>query len=52
MGLRLGYEYLKPDAFYFGIDILGAGAFNGFHETCKGYHIPRNNGVGFANIVS
>ena len=51
MGFRVGYEYLKPDAFYFGMDIMGAGGIHGFHETFKGHHIPRNkSSTGFANL--
>lgn len=51
LGLRLGYEYLKPDAFYFGIDLMVAGANHGFHESFKDYHIPQSDGLaGFANL--
>jgi hypothetical protein len=50
MGLKLGYERLKPDAFYFGIDILATRGLNGFHESYKGCPTPRANKVGFANI--
>lgn len=45
LGLRLGYEYLKPEAFYFGIDILAAGANHGFHESFKGHRIPQSDGL-------
>ena len=45
LGLKLGYEYLKPEAFYFGIDILAAGANHGFHESFKGHHIPQSDGL-------
>jgi hypothetical protein len=48
MGLRLGYEYLKPEFFYFGIDLLSAAANHGFHEKYKEYYIPQINGwIGF-----
>lgn len=48
MGLRLGYEYLKPEFFYFGIDLLAAAANHGFHEKYRGYYIPQTNGwIGF-----
>ena len=51
LGLRLGYEYLKPDAFYFGIDLMLAGGSHGFHESFKGHHIPQGNGrTGFGNF--
>lgn len=51
MGLRLGYEYLKPDAFYFGIDLMGAAGIHGFHETFKRFHVPRSHGTaGFVNF--
>ena len=51
VGLRLGYEYLKPDAFYFGINLLAAGGNHGFHESFKGYHEPQSDGLtGFSNI--
>jgi hypothetical protein len=51
LGLRLGYERLKPQAFYFGIDIMAAGGNHGFHESFKGYHIPQSGGgMGFANL--
>ncbi len=51
MGLRLGYEYLKPNAFYFGIDLMGAAGIHGFHETFKRFHVPRNHGTtGFVNF--
>ena len=51
LGLKLGYEYLKPDAFYFGIDILAAGGNHGFHESFKRERIPQSNGLtGFANL--
>lgn len=47
-GLRLGYEYLKPDFFYFGIDLLSAAANHGFHEKHRKYYIPQANGwIGF-----
>jgi hypothetical protein len=53
LGLRLGYEYLKPEAFYFGIDVLSAGANHGFHESFKGRQIPQSNdltGFGFFEL--
>jgi hypothetical protein len=51
LGLRLGYEYLKPEAFYFGIDIMAAGANHGFHESFREHHVPQSNGLtGFGNF--
>lgn len=51
LGLKIGYEYLKPDAFYFGIDILVAGANHGFHESFKGGGFPQSDGrTGFGNL--
>lgn len=51
IGLKLGYEYFKPKAFYFGIDILGAGGNHGFNNSYQGYHFPKNGGTtGFGNI--
>jgi len=51
IGLRLGYEYLKPKAFYFGIDLMGAGGNKGFSDSYKGYHFSKSNGLtGFGNI--
>lgn len=51
LGLKIGYEYLKPDAFYFGVDFLAAGANKGFHESFKGSHFPQSDGLtGFGNF--
>lgn len=45
LGLRLGYEYLKPEAFYFGVDVLSAAGNHGFHESYKSLHFPQSNGL-------
>ena len=51
LGLKVGYEYLKPDAFYFGIDVLLAGANKGFHESFQGVNFPQSNGLtGFGDL--
>lgn len=51
LGLKLGYEYIKPDAFYFGIDFLAAGANKGFHESLKGQSFPQSSEfAGFGNF--
>ena len=51
LGLKIGYEYLKPDAFYFGIDVLAAGGNHGFHESFKGETVPQSDGLtGFGNF--
>ena len=48
MGLKLGYEYLKPECFYCGLDLTAAAANRGFHEKYKEYYIPQTNGwIGF-----
>lgn len=43
-GLRLGYEYLKPDAFYAGIDLLGTSSEVDFKATEKGEGVSWDKG--------
>lgn len=43
MGLKLGYEYLKPNSFYFGTDLLVAVGNKSFHKSYKGDDFPRSN---------
>jgi hypothetical protein len=51
VGLRLGYEYLKPNSFYFGADLLSAIGNNGFHDSFKHYHFRRPDCLtGFSNV--
>lgn len=50
-GLRLRYEYLKPKAFYAGIDLFSAWSPNGSHAKFKKFHFHRNNNnIGFGNL--
>jgi hypothetical protein len=51
LGLNLGYEYLKPKAFYASIDLVSAGSNQGFRAIYKGYKLHRDHGLsGFGNI--
>ena len=43
IGLKLGYEYLKPKSFYFGTDLLFAVGNKSFHKSYKGDELPRSN---------
>lgn len=43
-GLRLGYEYQKPDAVYAGINLLGIGSENDFHASRNGHHLTWRKG--------
>lgn len=50
-GLRLRYEYLKPKAFYAGVDLFSAASSKSFHAKYHGYHFHRNSNVtGFGNF--
>jgi len=50
-GLRLRYEYLKPEAFYAGIDLFSAVSPKSFHAKSQRYHFHQNNGItGFGNF--
>jgi|SRR5579862_3911046 len=50
IGLKLGYEYLKPKSFYFGADLLLALGNKSFHESYNDYDFPKSNaGTGFSN---
>jgi hypothetical protein len=40
-GFDLGYEYLKPDDLYVGIDMIVAGAGSGYAATYQNRHIPK-----------
>jgi len=51
LGLRLGYEYLKPDAFYGAIDLLSAGSNRGFEASVQNKKISEESGItGFGNL--
>jgi hypothetical protein len=50
-GLRLRYEYLKPHAFYAGIDLFSAVSNKSFHAKLGKFHFPINNNItGFGNF--
>jgi hypothetical protein len=50
-GLRLGYEYLKPNAFYGGLEVFSAGNCDGFRAYMQGNRLPKQSGpTGFGNI--
>ena len=38
-GLRLGYEYLKPKAFYAGVDLLGTSTGSDFKASYQGHNL-------------
>ena len=49
-GFRLGYEYLKPRAFYGSIEIFSAGANKGFNGTYKKRSCKYSGITGFGNL--
>lgn len=50
-GFKLGYEYLKPKAFYAGIDLVSAGSPSGFDLFYKDRRITFGGGrTGFGNF--
>lgn len=38
-GFRIGYEYLKPKAFYVGVDLLGSSTETDFKASSKEHHL-------------
>lgn len=44
LGVKVGYEYLKPDAFYFGTDFLLAVGKDGFHDSFEGIDLSQIRG--------
>ncbi len=50
LGIRAGYEYLKPKAFYAGIDLLSAISNKSFHATSQGNHFQHSGNTGFGNV--
>jgi hypothetical protein len=50
-GLRLRYEYLKPKAFYAGVDLCSVVSIKGFNAKYHNFHFPKNNNItGFSNL--
>jgi len=49
-GLKLRYEYLKPKAFYAGVDLLIAWGGKRFKPTSKRYQFSGNGECGFGNF--
>lgn len=50
LGLRLRYEYLKPKAFYAGVDFMPSWGNKDFKPTRLGYRFYGKGGIGFGNF--
>jgi len=50
LGIRAGYEYLKPKAFYVGVDLLSAGSNKGFDGESAEYYCQNSSNAGFGNF--
>lgn len=50
LGYRLRYEYLKPDAFYAGVDLLSSWGNKDFKPSSRKYYFRTKGGIGFGNL--
>lgn len=50
LGYRLRYEYLKPKAFYAGVDFLGSWGNKEFKSSSSKLYFDDKGGIGFGNL--